>query len=638
MRVPGSASNKPRRGQALVMVTLGLFAIIGLVGLGIDLSWSYFLEKTMQAAADSAALAAVDAAIDAAGLAGSVSCAGGAACYATQTSCASISSGTAAPACDYAKQNGFDPVANTSQQVTVVAADDATAPTVADATCSASGTIRRPPTAGCVDTVYWVTVRVSQQVPQLFSAILGNYTGTVSARATAAVARGVTIGSLILLNRAGDMPAGLPTTAPPRDTNLENVGSGYVRVPGGIVLSSNSSSSSQPAGRNQSASGYVESGFTKVATGGIIGGSHAANWTCASGLCPTPTPIGDPIFDDPMTAKGGQPPINTTAIFDGSVADNTIEVPGGVLTAAQCPGGICPAGIYYATDRSCPACAYRPSGIPIRTAVGANLTFNGGAFGEFMFIGGFHIQGGGGGTTINFGPGRYVLAGVADKRDPVFSVPNQVTLNNTSTTDAGRIFIFTSFGDGTGNDTGGGAMTETYPGMSTIYQEMRTYYQQPCGTPPCGWSATPFANTGLAYSDVDIQAGNNASSRVTLKGLDRLHASLPADLREFSPVVMWQDQANSYLNYSSTGQPLTGVSNTVSDSDSPQLRLIASPFADYAGVIYQPRGSWTNLQASGSYLGPLMIVTGAMKVQGSPDLTLTSTSTPITNFLAALIE
>src|SRR5580698_5087885 len=46
-----------RRGQALLLVTLSLFAMCGLLGLAVDLGWSYFIKKSAQNAADSAALA-----------------------------------------------------------------------------------------------------------------------------------------------------------------------------------------------------------------------------------------------------------------------------------------------------------------------------------------------------------------------------------------------------------------------------------------------------------------------------------------------------------------------------------------------------------------------------------------------------
>ncbi len=48
---------KTSGGQALVMVTLALFSMLGMMGLAVDLGWSYFVQKEAQAAADTAALA-----------------------------------------------------------------------------------------------------------------------------------------------------------------------------------------------------------------------------------------------------------------------------------------------------------------------------------------------------------------------------------------------------------------------------------------------------------------------------------------------------------------------------------------------------------------------------------------------------
>jgi hypothetical protein len=70
--------------------------------------------------------------------------------------------------CLYAQLNGFSSSGN--QSVTIQAG------------------VGVPPTApGVNSSAYWVTVRVNQSVPQLFSAVLGNPNGLVSARATAAL-------------------------------------------------------------------------------------------------------------------------------------------------------------------------------------------------------------------------------------------------------------------------------------------------------------------------------------------------------------------------------------------------------------------------------------------------------------------
>jgi len=51
--------DKNRHGQVLVMVTLALIMMCGMLGLAVDLGWSYYLRKAAGAATDAAALAAV---------------------------------------------------------------------------------------------------------------------------------------------------------------------------------------------------------------------------------------------------------------------------------------------------------------------------------------------------------------------------------------------------------------------------------------------------------------------------------------------------------------------------------------------------------------------------------------------------
>ena len=48
-----------------------------------------------------------------------------------------------------------------------------------------------PTAPGLGNVSWWITVRVTQTVPQLFSAVLGNPTGMVAARASAAVQPGM---------------------------------------------------------------------------------------------------------------------------------------------------------------------------------------------------------------------------------------------------------------------------------------------------------------------------------------------------------------------------------------------------------------------------------------------------------------
>src|SRR3954454_25150863 len=53
-----SSAKLRQRGQAIVMVTLALVAMCGILGLAVDLGWSYFMRRAAQKSADAGALAA----------------------------------------------------------------------------------------------------------------------------------------------------------------------------------------------------------------------------------------------------------------------------------------------------------------------------------------------------------------------------------------------------------------------------------------------------------------------------------------------------------------------------------------------------------------------------------------------------
>src|SRR5215467_4039810 len=96
--------NKISGGQALVMITLALIAMCGMMGLAVDLGWSYFVQKAAQAAADGAALGGVQEAYKLNGGTGlnALTC-GTVACEnPTPKSCQSISSGNLKDACQFA--------------------------------------------------------------------------------------------------------------------------------------------------------------------------------------------------------------------------------------------------------------------------------------------------------------------------------------------------------------------------------------------------------------------------------------------------------------------------------------------------------------------------------------------------------
>jgi len=149
------------------MTTLALVPMFGLMGLAVDLGWMEYTKKSAQTAADAAAMAAL-LQFQSTTFSTTVTCGvGGVVCQAP-TSCNPAPTSYLHSGCDYAQLNGFSSSGN--QYVSLQAGTGA------------------PPTAPTVlSSTYWVTARVNQTVPQLFSAVLGNSTGRVAARATAAL-------------------------------------------------------------------------------------------------------------------------------------------------------------------------------------------------------------------------------------------------------------------------------------------------------------------------------------------------------------------------------------------------------------------------------------------------------------------
>ena len=237
-----SRRRKTSKGQAIVLVTLALIAMAGLMGLAVDLGWSFFVKKQAQAAADAAAFAAVQEAIMRMGgltssFAGCPVAPSGrtglSAVYCTAvpgnpvpcSSFTATSDSNLSNGCLYAAKNGFSS-SNTRQKVTIQANDKTNPP---------------PTVSGISNIVYWVTVRTVQTIPQLFSSLMGNTEGTVSAIATAGIVSTVVKGDVILLNQKGDC---MGSGDCGMDVNLQ--GNSTIDATGTIVLSSTCDGSIPP--------------------------------------------------------------------------------------------------------------------------------------------------------------------------------------------------------------------------------------------------------------------------------------------------------------------------------------------------------------------------------------------------------
>jgi len=156
-----------RRGQSLLMVTLASSLIFGSLALAVDVGWAYFRRETAQAAADSAALAAVRAAVKSSP--GGFTCgSSGVWCSSTASTCPSTPPGTASNsfnnACMMASANGLS-----GETVTLQANTTSSVPTVSGPSVA-----------------YWATARAYHSATTWFGGLMGISSLTASVRSSAA--------------------------------------------------------------------------------------------------------------------------------------------------------------------------------------------------------------------------------------------------------------------------------------------------------------------------------------------------------------------------------------------------------------------------------------------------------------------
>jgi Flp pilus assembly protein TadG len=595
-------------GQAVVMVTLALVAMCGLIGLAVDTGWMFFVKKEAQTAADAAAKASVQVALQQMGgnTSGFCSAAPKVNCTAPPPAtldCGNISSGNLYNGCKYAAANGFSST-NSRQKVTMQANDN-TVP---------------PPTApGVKELVYWVTVRTVESVPQLFSAVLGNPQGTVAARATAGVVWQTLPGAVYALNREGDCITVKNKTTCGVDINLGGSASGgtcgaTICAPGGVVMASGCNGPNNPTGCDGAAGQSI--GAATVAAPSIqTRGTAPSSWG-------PPAPVdgmgNGSLFSDPTTGLS-QPPLMA------NFPVKTCGLPGGQLQGTV-------AGPYNYYSYSGLDTLHRPiaDGNPI--VLQSNVTFSASApcpgilsttgvaqtstFPSYFFYGGLNV----GSTNATFGPGQYVAVGAQLNGQSAGTVLN-VNSGGTLQTDSGApgassgdMFILTAPG---------------YPGLAT---QINSSLQ-----------LTTVAGM-LHQGNVNISGG--ATTNATLNGVQK-GGNTPSSLDPYNGILFWQDRRNSTVEYNADGTitqvPATAtpaqVAANLATPDSPGWIMGAAPKGmGFNGVIYQPRGAWVSFQGHGDTGGSYQLITGAIDMQGGGSITLTSPTIPFLKLVCALIE
>jgi hypothetical protein len=608
------------RGQALLLVTLSLFAMCGLLGLAVDLGWSYFIQKSAQNAADSAALSAAYQALctsptscgSAPGETVPITC-GNVTCQ-QSAPCASGTSNNLSYGCSFGQQNGFMPTGDGGRQNVMIAADLGPVIRYQDKTivpiCAPSSGVL----VGCIE--YRVTVRAAEVIPQLFSAVLGNTTALPSARATAAVVQTLVNGSLITLDRENSL--GPPGTPSP------------IAAPNGMVIS-----------------GPLPSPVPLVNGGPIF----VPSFVSTTGMGGTNTfsilPDG-PQFLDPLRGYG-QPPIPTTdpdgqcgkSLCTYAVINADFSGTGGIY---QCLPGVpvcqislsappfgkggapLPSGNYFPASLTATNCngntCFPAFGGGQLTISHNTVAFNDPAtsFGYYFFYGGLNVAGG----KTFMGPGEYVFVGAG----PPVGTGDSLSTSGTAEIDgAGAIMIFTG---------ASGAFTGTpfiAVGPADLYPNLLTQINSSA-------NLVSMAEGGqLAFGPVSLSTGPAGN----VSGIDPSSSALPLNLVPFGGIVMWQDQANSAIDYTTPantpaylpGSGYVDIYNCgtqtmatpcrknppLPNSNSPGLNVQTSNTLGFTGTIYQPRGAWINV-GTGILSGFLQVITGSVAGSGNP-MTLT---------------
>jgi hypothetical protein len=587
---------RSERGQALLPFALVFVALFGMVGLVLDVGWSYYVGKKAQTAADAAAQAAVSQGLLQNGPAATPNCS----TLGCQSASACPATSNLLTACEYASANGFTSGGDGGRQTVQISA-------------GGSGTAPGVPN---VPVDYWVQVKMSNSLPQWFSGFFMSNGLTASATATAALRRTSANASLYLLNRSSDCFVSALNIGVICGEDFLSLGLNTVNAGGGIYMSSsNASGLGLPAIAAGTVTGLasVTSPFTYLmGKGGIQDVIGANNWT------PAPMngfPDGD-YFTDPFAGLP-QPPAPT------GLPDH--PVPLGAITGSLFgPPTVLPPGNYYAT---LPILG-TPTGLPI--IITGNVVFSDGAptpcggFCNYVFYGGVVTALG----TMTFSPGEYVFAGAQPvSGGPGVGLSGAVGVSTvmkdltplsdgqaTANADAGEIFVFTS---------------SHYPGL-----------QLPAA----------ISNSGLSFPQVQAGFMGGVEPQITLHGLNKNSPNLPAALANYAPVLIWQDRANTTLKYTPNGlldMSCGGIcSNILSVPGSQEMIVMASQSGGHAGTnlygtIYGPRGSWLTILGvlpGDTVAGPLQIISGALQMTLNASLKVDPLPNPPSRLIAGLIQ
>jgi hypothetical protein len=162
----------------------------------------------------------------------------------------------------------------------------------------------------------------------------------------------------------------------------------------------------------------------------------------------------------------------------------------------------------------------------------------------------------------------------------------------------------------------------------------------------------------LNFGSVSILSGaDSPGAAVTGLVAKNVPANLPSSnadslsntLGPFDGVVIWQDQANSTIRYTTslgyinTSPACGGTSidypctKTLPVTGSEGMTLQAPANSGIEGIVYQPRGAFLQTQG-GTIQGPIQIITGAISMAGGGAINVTMPPTSAKRRVATLVE
>jgi hypothetical protein len=268
--------------------------------------------------------------------------------------------------------------------------------------------------------------------------------------------------------------------------------------------------------------------------------------------------------------------------------------------------------------------------------INGTVTFNAAPFGYYFFYGGLNVAAG---AKMVMGPGEYIFVG-GQNGSGALTTASTAAMDGGGT--PGAIVILTGSSGPFTVDPNTNLATgppDLYPGLLAQINSNK-------------FTVNMAGNSDLAFAPATLVA---PLDQTVITSLDPSNSALPSSLVPFGGLVMWQDQANSAIVYTTPtntppnlpGSGYVDVFNcsshtmanpctkTLLNSNSPQLTLPAGQLG-LQGTIYQPRGAWINV-GSGALTGSVQIITGEVSGSGG-SITLTAPPIPLRRRIVALIE